>query len=293
MKGIFQNSSFAHRFFQFWFVFLFCFLGGMFLGIMLTGSNTENIFSLKMQILIMSVFAFIVPSFILTYLWGEKPFRFLGFRTNVDWKILFFVALIMIIAIPFVNLLADLNRQISFPAFLSGFEEQMQAMEARAIAQTERLLTVHTLSGLLFNIFLIAIIPSLGEELFFRGTLQRIFADTRGVVFAVWITAIIFSAFHFQFYGFIPRVVLGAFLGYLFVWSKNIWLPIVAHFANNAFIVIYFYFFKKTDRLIALETIGAGETWWIGVVCGLIFIGGIWFLRKKILKQKSEITNLA
>ena len=108
MKGIFKNSTFAYRFFQFWFVFLFCFLGGTILGITLIGSTSENVFSLKMQILIMSVFAFLVPPFVLTYFWGEKPFRFLGFSTkNADWKSLFLVALIMIIAIPFVNLLAD------------------------------------------------------------------------------------------------------------------------------------------------------------------------------------------
>jgi len=286
MKGIFKDSSFSSRFFQLWFIFLFCFFVGTILGVTFTSGDAENVFSFKMQILIMSVFAFLVPPFILTYFWGEKPFRFLGFRSNIDWKMLLFVALMMIIAIPFVNLLADLNKQISFPAFLSGFEERMKASEARAIAQTERLLTVHTLGGLLFNVFLIAIIPSLGEELFFRGTLQRIFSNARGAIFAVWVTAIIFSAFHFQFYGFVPRVVLGAFLGYLFVWSGNIWLSIVAHFANNAFIVIYFYFFKKSERLIALETVGAGETWWIGVLCGLVFVGGIWFLRKKLSEPR-------
>ena len=286
MKATLKNSNFASRFFQFWLVFLFCFAGGAILGTVLTGGNFDNVFSLKMRILIQSSASFLVPSFILAYLWCGKPFQFFGFRKKSNWKAYFFVFLLMLAAIPFINLLADLNARIPFPESLSGIEMYLKALEVRVAMQTERILTVHTIVGLLFNIFLIAIIPALGEELFFRGTLQRIFADARGAVFAIWISALIFSAFHFQFYGFIPRMLLGAFFGYLFVWSRNIWLPIVAHFANNFFIVLYFYFSKNNIISTDFETIGAGETWWLGVVCGVVFVFGFFLLKQKILFSK-------
>jgi membrane protease YdiL (CAAX protease family) len=285
MKGSLKNSNFAGRFFQFWLVFLFCFAGGAIIGAVLTGGDFDNIFSLKMRILIQSSASFLVPSFVLAYLWSEKPLRFLGFRKKSYWKTYFFVFWLMLAAIPFINLLADLNARISFPESLSGIEMYLKAMESRAAMQTERILTVYTLGGLLFNIFIIAIIPALGEELFFRGTLQRIFSDARGAVFAIWISAFIFSAFHFQFYGFIPRMLLGAFFGYLFVWSRDIWLPIVAHFANNFFIILYFYFYKNNLISADLKTIGTGETWWLGAICGIVFIFGI-FLCKNLCNPK-------
>lgn len=87
----------------------------------------------------------------------------------------------------------------------------------------------------LFSLFVMAILPAVGEELVFRGFLQRYLGRTRiGEHAAVWATALIFSAIHFQFEGFLPRVLLGAMLGYLFFWSRNLWVPIAAHFANNA-----------------------------------------------------------
>ena len=215
----------------------------------------------------------------------------MSFPKKTNWKICVFLMLLMFTAIPFVDLLADLNGRISFPESLSGIEMQLRAMEARALMQAEQMLTVHTIGGLLFNIFLIAVIPALGEELFFRGALQRITADARGAVFAIWLTAFIFSAIHFRFFGFVPILLLGAFFGYLLVWSRDIWLPITAHFANNFIIVVYFYLYKNNMVSDTFRTLGAGETWWVGVLCGVVFVSGILILRKK-LKILSQITTI-
>ena len=115
---------------------------------------------------------------------------------------------------------------------------------------TKKFLKMSNYSDLLFNILLIAIIPAIGEELVFRGYLQKKISNRiSNIHISICITAIIFSAIHFHFQAFIPRFILGLVLGYLFVWSKSIWLPILAHFINNfqALIVSFFTLNKKLE----------------------------------------------
>jgi len=89
--------------------------------------------------------------------------------------------------------------------------------------------------ALALNILIIAILPAFGEELIFRGVLQKILSDLfRNKHAAVWVTALFFSAVHLQFFGFLPRLILGLAFGYLYLWSGTLWLPIIAHFVNNA-----------------------------------------------------------
>jgi len=288
MKGFFKDSSFAGRLFQFLFIFYFCLLGGIVFGTFISSGSADDNFSMKILTMIQSISSFLIPSFVLAYLWSEKPFYFLYLKTKSDGKAFFLVILMMIAVIPFINLLADLNQKIVFPGFMSELEEQMKAMEERAATQTANLLTAHTIAGLFFNIFLVAVIPALGEELFFRGTLQRLISDAKGAVLAIWVVAFVFSAIHMQFYGFIPRLLLGAFFGYLLVWSKNMWLPIVAHFVNNAIAVILYYLSDKICLKIDLDTIGAGNTWWLGIVSGLVSICGFYLL-KKYFAEKNKL----
>ena len=76
------------------------------------------------------------------------------------------------------------------------------------------------------------------------------FLEERGNIhLSIWASAIIFSAIHFQFYGFIPRLLLGALFGYLYYWSGNLLIPMFAHFVNNAFgvIMIYLHRHEITD----------------------------------------------
>jgi hypothetical protein len=104
---------------------------------------------------------------------------------------------------------------------------------------------------------MIAVLPALGEEFLFRGVLQRLFIEwTKNRHFGVWIASFIFSFIHFQFYGFIPRFLLGLYFGYLLVWSSSIWVPVVAHLINNGFAVIYYHFAGGKMGETALDKIG-------------------------------------
>ena len=115
----------------------------------------------------------------------------------------------------------------------------MKAQEALAEQLTNLLLSGDGLMNLLANLLVVAVMAGITEEFLFRGALQRIIGKwTSNHHIVIWTAAIIFSAFHMQFYGFLPRVLLGAYFGYLLYWSRNIWIPVFAHFVNNAFAVI-------------------------------------------------------
>jgi membrane protease YdiL (CAAX protease family) len=123
---------------------------------------------------------------------------------------------------------------------------------------TEYLTAFETIPQLLVGFVVIALIPAIGEELVFRGLLQpRVQRLTHNVHAAVWITGFIFSAIHFQFYGLIPRMLLGVLLGYLYVWSGNLWYPIVGHFTNNGFTLLMIFLYKKNTIDIDIEATSA------------------------------------
>ena len=202
----------------------------------------------------------------------------------------------MVAAIPGINLLADLNSRVVLPSCLASVEQLFKEQEATAAALTERFLQADTFGQLLINIGLMALLPAFAEEFTFRGTLQQIISNSeqsersnsemvyqrsgptaqRSAV-AIWITAIVFSAVHMQFYGFVPRMLLGAMFGYVFVWSGSLWIPILMHFVNNGLAVLAFYLTSNSgcDPTSNIpknwaDTIGAGSTWWVGVISILI-----------------------
>lgn len=165
---------------------------------------------------------------------------------------LLLVVLVFLTAVssgPLIDFLGSLNSQMTLPESLADLERWMYAQEKQMEELTLLLLGDTTWVGLLANLVVIAVIPAIGEELLFRGALQSIlhrwFKNPHA---AIWVTAIIFSAIHLQFYGFLPRLALGAFFGYLFYWSGNIWLPILAHFVNNAGVLTTAFVLQKQGQ---------------------------------------------
>ena len=171
--------------------------------------------------------------------------------------------LIMLSSAPMLEWSSDLNKNMKFPGFLKELEEWMLLKEREMAVMTKQLLKMESVPVLFVNILMLAIIPAIGEEFIFRGCLQKIFARwTINKHAAIWVTAIIFSGIHFQFYGFIPRMLLGALFGYLLVWSGSLWIPILAHFMNNFVAVITAYVYQqkgisldKLDQPVQISTI--------------------------------------
>jgi membrane protease YdiL (CAAX protease family) len=152
---------------------------------------------------------------------------------------------------PVTSFTGQLNSAMHFPDWLSGVEHWMTNMENDADSTTDLLIVSKTFWAMMFNLLTFGLTTAIAEELIFRGVFQKIFYNLfRSGHLAVWVTAVLFSAIHFQFFGFIPRFILGLVFGYLFFWSRNLWLPMVAHFVNNAVPVIMVYV-QGLDKLNA------------------------------------------
>ena len=163
----------------------------------------------------------------------------------------------------------------------------MKQKETEAMNLTFVFLDVKTVGGMIFNVLLIAIIPAIGEELLFRGVLIRFFKRWSGKVhLAVILSAILFSSLHLQFYGFLPRFALGLILGYTFVWSGSLWLPIILHFVNNASVLLMYYTTNSKDILTGDQEMLVSSDNNIFVVISLLFSMALLYLIYKNRKVK-------
>lgn len=222
--------------------------------------------SLKWLQLLQTLGTFLLPPILCAWWWSSdhRPFAWLKLNRGMSWQIALLAIAIMICAIPGINLLADLNGRIKLPESLDSIEQFLRAQEDAAALLTERFLQADNVGVLIINILLLAFLPALSEELSFRGTLQQIFPHNTHV--AIWISAIVFSAIHMQFYGFVPRMLMGAMFGYAFVWTGSLWVPILMHFTNNGIAVISYYLFDEiADNKTWADTVGTGNMWWLGI----------------------------
>ncbi len=152
----------------------------------------------------------------------------------------------------------DWNQNITFPEFMSGLEKMARSMEDKLAEVTAYLTHFDSFGQFAIAFVVIAVIPAFGEEIVFRGIIQNEFyRGTKNIHIAIWMSAIIFSAFHIQFFGFVPRMLLGALFGYLYYWSGNLYLAVLAHFLNNGASVIAMYFYQQGKIPIDIETAGS------------------------------------
>ena len=244
-------------------------------AILLCANYLNNMVVMKWLQLIQTAFTFVLPAFLLAHFVGQgvSYLKFTPIRSSLMWL---GVILLMPLALPAVNWLKSLNDMVVLPHFMSGVELWMQQMEHQSELLTEKFLSVSSYSALALNLLVMAAIPALGEELFFRGILQTVLGEKLNRHLAVWITAFIFSAIHLQFYGFLPRFLLGAALGYLFLFSGSIWASIVAHFINNALAVLLFFLTFNGYLTFDMDALGTQNTWWLGflsltLVCLLFY----------------------
>ncbi|WP_259016828.1 CPBP family intramembrane glutamic endopeptidase [Emticicia fluvialis] len=216
----------------------------------------------------------------------KKQWSDLNFQSLPPIRIFFMVLLIEVSFMGFNGWLQELNQNFVFPESMKGLETALKSMEDK-LAETTRFFTSFTsLWQFLLAFVVIAVIAGVGEELVFRGLLMRkLFMGTKNIHVAIWLSGFIFAVIHFQFYGILPRMMLGVLFGYLYYWTGNIWVPIAAHIFNNglAIIIMYLYNLKivKTD----LENLDHMPT--PIVIFSLIATAGLLFLFKNYLDKQS------
>lgn len=258
-------------------------------------TSPEALNFMKYFQVLQSVGLFIVPPILLGWLYHGNIQEYLQLNKSTPIQNYLLATAALLIVIPFINFLGDLNSKMTLPDSLSGVENWMRTMEDAAQVMVEKFMKVESISGLLFNVFMIAVLPALGEELMFRGVIQKIFSNwTKNQHWGIWISAFLFSAMHMQFYGFLPRMALGAMFGYLLVWTGTMWAPILAHFVNNLMGVLGYYFINKGVITKDVEEWGTGTEQFPLVIFSLVAVGFLLFLihRNQTLKAKMPANQI-
>ncbi len=235
--------------------FSLTFLGALLLAIPLYGlspaaimesmtmtAGEENIRLLEYFQVAQSFGLFIIPPLLAGWFFGRNALNFMALDRSPGWIFYLLTLVLMFVSLPLINWLIGVNEGLRLPEAFRAVEEWMRSTEEAATRLTDAFMEMPTAGAFLFNLFMVAALPALGEELVFRGLFQRLLREWLGNIhLAILFSAILFSAMHMQFYGFLPRMALGLMFGYLFHCSGSLWIPILAHFLNNGAAVVVEY----------------------------------------------------
>jgi len=268
--------------------FIFSLIGFLLLGILFgasgvqvaLGASLTNLNALKLMQILQTTGIFIVPAILSASLFSKKPWHYLGFQ-RVKTDTIFKTLLIVLISLPAINLLASVNQLIPL-------SDWMIELEKKAEALTKAFLITDSFWVFLVNIFMVAILPAIGEELIFRGILQRRLVElTRSRWTGIIIAAAVFSGIHMQFQGFIPRFALGVAFGYLLEVTGSIWVPIFAHFFNNAIAATGYMLIGTGTVDERIEDIGGlSDLWLLGIISLIATILLVVKLKREIERNR-------
>jgi membrane protease YdiL (CAAX protease family) len=228
-------------------------------GFTLVADSTE-VRALLLYQSISALGRFLLVPFLYCYLEGISTASSLGLDrlpAPVQWA---WIIPIMVAAAVITGFVYEWNHSISLPERWAGLDEQLRELESQAQRMTDAFLSTASISGLLLNLLVVGVVAAVSEELIFRGLVQRIFQHWTGSGhLAVWLAAFAFSFIHLQFFGFFPRLLLGAVLGYLYLYSGSLWAPIAGHFFNNAMAVTIYYL--NTKGIMEVDPTESATLW--------------------------------
>jgi hypothetical protein len=303
MKGLLKNKSAGTQFLIFISISLASFFIIGLLGTVLlskiTGMSLEtmsdsskwsyNDGTLAMTIrgmqIIQFVSLFLLPTFLCARLFSTDNKKYLGLKKPSNIAYFLVGAGVLLLAIPVVNFLGELNRNVQFPP---GLEKWLKAQEAEAAKTIRALLSKHTIKDLVLNIICIAGLAAVGEELLFRGIAQRLLIKLFKNPWAgIIVSAFIFSAMHIQFYGFLPRFVLGILLGVIYWYSGSLWVAILAHFVYDAVLIVAAYF--NPDMLNEGNSVKLSSMALIATISLILVVLLAGWMKKKSVTSYSKV----
>lgn len=223
---------------------------------LVSGQDVMSLNSLRFMQISSQIFTFVLPPILYAMLTNENPKESLGIKNvSYHWFIIGFVMMYAIL--PLNNVFAEWNAGLKLPESMSRIEELIKEMYESSAVVLEKLVNVNTFGGFVINLIMIAGLAALGEELLFRSIIQTFLIKTcKNAHVGIIIASAIFSFIHFDFYAFIPRLVLGMLLGYMFYYSRSIWVSMFMHFVNNATAVVIYYLNNIGVTNVDVETFG-------------------------------------
>ncbi|HEU4551242.1 MAG TPA: CPBP family intramembrane glutamic endopeptidase [Chitinophaga sp.] len=241
---------------------------------------------LKLIQFLYTLVVYLVPGLLFAYLSDPQPAAWLGLHKKPKALPIVLALLIMYCSLWAVDLTANWNQHWPVPDSIRQMEEQADAL-------IERMLQMPTVADLVINMLMIAVLPAIAEEVFFRGVMQRLIIQLVKLPWlGVLITAILFSAVHMQLLGFVPRVLLGILLGAIYLLSGNLWLSMLGHFLVNGIQVLAIYLYQV--KLIDEDPSKSGTTsWYVALISALVTIALLWvfYKRTKLPQQPENLDN--
>jgi len=255
--------------------------------------DPKNVAFLKYMQIISQIGMFILPALLFVFLTGNGFLRYMQLNRIPGLKVVLISFILIFTLLPFINWLGILNSNITFPESWAWFEQQFRTWEDDAALLTEAFLSTTSVGGLLINLFMIGLMAALGEEFIFRGIVLRLFKEWSGNIHvAVIVSALLFSCFHLQFFGLFPRFILGVVLGYLFVWTKSLWVPIFFHFTNNAMAVLVGFLATRETFEIDYESFGSSDLSSVvlgSLILSLVLMGLVLYFEKVRHKKRKHL----
>lgn len=241
-------------------LFIFLMVATGMITTFLCGKMTNLAAAYRISAVLQSVLVFITPAIAVAMLSTRFPASLLAVDHLPSLKFTLTAVLTLIVSIPLMNIIIDWNQNLTFPESMSSIVKTFKDLETASENSITAITSGNSIGTLIVNIMIVGVFAGLGEELFFRGGLMRLLGGVRsiGTHKAIWISAIIFSALHLQFFGFVPRMILGVFFGYLLAWSGSLWLPILMHIINNSIIVTFEWINQSYGTDININNIGVG-----------------------------------
>ena len=216
--------------------------------------NKKLIDAMKLLQFFNALGVFIVPSILFLHFRGVSFYTYLKLNSSVYFKGILAISMMALAMIPVANFLGALNAMLPLPDFLSF----LKVIEAQTLLITEQFLLMDTPIDLLLMLGLIGFVAAIGEELLFRGVLQNLFQEWFGSPhIAIWLTAFLFSVIHFQYHAILPRFVLGALIGYVYVNSGNLRSAMLLHLFYNSTLVLLTFFIQHGSLDASWEEVGA------------------------------------
>lgn len=263
------------------------------LGLVVTGvlclvTGRDSAAALRIDTVIQDLLVFVVPPVVAAIIACRLPARLLLLNGagRAVWYV--WMAVAFGVSLPAMNWLVEACRHLPWPEWVGQLEGDSEAVLWQMLGEP-------TVGSLVVGLLIVAVLAGFSEELYFRAGLQRLL-QTRPMSAhaAVWITAVVFSAFHLQFYGFIPRLLLGAWFGYLALWSGTVWLPVAAHVLNNATVVVSQWLCRRGAVATSLDTLGAdpstGAGWALVAASAVATALAVWAVRQVTLQARAQTT---
>ncbi len=261
--------------------------------IALTSGGGQNVENGRMVLFFVQAFGsglgFVVAAYIIANFIEKATFDWPVQISRFNWSGFALVLLITLGGMLFNSMLVDINSKLVLPDFLADLEIWMIEMEEQLMEMTKFMTDFETTSEFIMGLLVIGVLAGVGEELFFRGVIQaKLHQYTGSGHLGVWVTAIIFSAIHMQFFGFLPRMFLGAMFGYLYLYSGSLIYPILAHIFNNAFTVVMVYLAKQGMVDFDIEATD-NVSYWASMGGFLVLLAGIYYFKKTNASKNEEL----